>query len=94
LPTSKDARIIREAGTGANKMSAARMTYLIIIPAMISVLVPAVGMAFPNFLSSRMALNIALLVSLVFIVSYAAGLAWLALRDHQRISANRISVKR
>ncbi len=75
-------------------MSAARMTYLIIIPAIILVLVPAVGMTFPNLLTSRTALDHGLLISLVFIVSYAAGMIWLALRDHQRVSSKRVSLKR
>jgi Ca2+/H+ antiporter len=63
------------------------MTYLIIIPALIAMLVPAIGVALSRYSVSRATLDIGLFVSVLFIASYATGVVWLALRDHRRISA-------
>jgi hypothetical protein len=75
-------------------MSAARMTYLIVVPALVAMLGPLLGMAFPDHLSSATGAKFGLFVSLTFIVLYAAGVACLALHDHRRINARCLSLRR
>ncbi|MBB3695684.1 hypothetical protein [Sphingomonas sp. BK580] len=75
-------------------MSAARLTYLIIIPSLITLLLPLLGAAFPEVVTSPVALKYALFAGLVIVIGYAAGAAWLASQDHRRISARRISPTR
>ena len=75
-------------------MSAARMTYLILIPAVIAMIVPILAMAFPQHLTSRRVLDTGLIISVLLILSYAVGLGRLALRDHRRISRKRLLLER
>ncbi|NYD91375.1 Ca2+/H+ antiporter [Sphingomonas melonis] len=70
------------------------MTYLIIIPALIAVLLPVLSIAFPNALKSSATLNIALLVSMVIVAAYAVGVTLLALSDHRRVSAKLLPTRR
>lgn len=75
-------------------MSASRMVYLIVIPAMISMLVPVLAAAYPELATSQSSLNIAVSAIVLFIAAYGAGAAWLALRDHRRISDKIASPRR
>lgn len=77
-----------------SEMSAARMTYLIIIPALITLLVPVLSAAFPYALKSSATLSIALCVSMPIVAAYAAGVALLALSDHRRVSAKLLPKRR
>ena len=70
-------------------MSTARMTYSVIIPALIAMLVPTLSMVFSQYLTSRSVLNFVLIVSVLLIVLYAVGMVSLALRDHEHISDKR-----
>ncbi|KQM52119.1 hypothetical protein ASE69_20090 [Sphingomonas sp. Leaf208] len=57
------------------------------VVSLIKLLIPVLDTAFPGAVTPPMALNLALFFSSAILVAYAAGVAWLASRDHRRISA-------